>query len=216
MAGESRAGTASILALILLACLGLRVWYASEALRIDRFMDERYSLENVRSIVTTGALEPVNHYYPYPFFNLPPAILLAGSERLSEWTGNPSFETMTQGGYGAAAFLLIRLLQVAYGCLGVLLVFLVGREVFTREVGLLGALAVAWMPWHIHASGYFKPDVQLATMSMLAFYASLRAVERPAVRTYFLASVAVAVREPRPDGVEVDAELVTTLRRYLP
>ena len=152
MSDRGKSRYLALLLVIVLVGLGLRIWYAAEALRIDRFEDEKYSLLNIRSIVTEGTLAPVNSFYPCPVFNVPPAILVAGSNRLHRWTGNPIFEAVTQDEFGAAAFLLTRLVQTLYGSLALFLTFLIGREIFSREAGLIGALALAFMPWHIHAS----------------------------------------------------------------
>lgn len=185
---------ASTLVLAMIAIgLGLRIWYASEALNIDRFVDEKYSLQNIRSIVTERTLEPASSYYPYPLFNLPPAALVAGSDALHRWTGAPRFEAIKPEGYGPAAFLLTRLVQALYGALAIYLLYLIGRQIFSREVGLISALALAFMPWHIHASGYFKPDAQLVAMVLLAFYASIQAVQHPSWRSSLIAGCGIAL-----------------------
>jgi len=178
---------------IVLAGLGIRVWYAAEALRVDRFVDEKYSLLNIRAIVTEGTLVPASSYYPSPFFNVPPAALVAGSQALYGRTGNPVFEAVKADGFGPPTYLLTRLVQSFYGALALWLTFLVGREVFSRQVGVVAALALAFMPWHIHASGYFKPDAQLVAMVLLAFYLSLRAIETPSWRRYLLAALGIAL-----------------------
>ena len=46
--------------MILLAGGALRVWYASAQPHINRFEDERYSLQNVRKIYHLGDLEPAS------------------------------------------------------------------------------------------------------------------------------------------------------------
>jgi len=112
--------------LILLAGLAIRIWYASEALRVNRFVDEKYSLLNIRAIVTEGTLEPASSYYPYPLFNVPPALLVAASDALHRWTGNPVFEAVKEEGFGPATLLLTRLIQTLYGAVALLLTFRVG------------------------------------------------------------------------------------------
>jgi len=190
---DGRRLTLFLVVLIVLAGLTIRIWYAAEALRVDRFVDEKYSLLNVRAIVTEGTLEPASSYYPYPLFNVPPAVLVAGSDALYGWTGNPVFKAVKEKEFGAATFLLTRFVQTLYGALALFLTYLIGREVFSPEAGLIGASALAFMPWHIHASGYFKPDAQLVAMVLLAFYCSLRAVELPSLKRHLLAGLAIAL-----------------------
>jgi len=193
MSVRGRGPALAILLVLVVAGFGVRVWYAAEALRVDRFVDEKYSLLNVRALVTEGTLEPASSYYPYPLFNVPPGALVAGSQALYRWTGNPLFEAVREDGFGASTFLLTRLVQTLYGALALFLTYLLGREIFSRGVGILGALALAFMPWHIHASGYFKPDAQLVAMVLLAFYWSVRAIELPSLKSYVLAGLAIAL-----------------------
>jgi hypothetical protein len=156
-------------------------------------VDEKYSLLNIRAIVTEGTLAPASSYYPYPLFNVPPATLVAGSQALYRWSGEPHFEAVGPDGFGEAAFLLTRLVQALYGALALVLTFLTGRKLFSAEAGLIGALALAFMPWHIHASGYFKPDAQLVAMVLLAFYWSVKGVESPSLKSYLLAGLGIAL-----------------------
>ena len=189
----SRNRLPAVLLAILLLGLAIRIWYASEALEINRFVDEKYSLLNIRAIVTEGTLEPASSYYPYPFFNVPPAALVAGSEYLHRWTGSPYFDAIRPDEFGPATFLLTRLVQTLYGTLALLLTYLIGRKLFSRQAGLVGAFALAFMPWHIHASGYFKPDAQLVAMVLLAFYWSLEAIESPSLKNHLLAGIGIAL-----------------------
>lgn len=191
--GDQRSRVLAALLIIVLVGLGVRVWYAVEALHIHRFVDEKYSLLNIRAIVTDGTLEPASSYYPYPLFNVPPAALVAGSEVLHEWTGNPSFDAIKPDEFGQATFLLTRLVQTLYGALALILTYLIGRKLFSSKAGLIGALALTFMPWHIHASGYFKPDAQLVAMVLLAFYWSLEAIELPNWRNHLLAGIGIAL-----------------------
>ena len=189
----SRNRLPAVLLAILLLGLAMRIWYASEALEINRFVDEKYSLLNIRAIVTEGTLEPASSYYPYPFFNVPPAALVAGSEWLHRWTGNPSFDAIRPEEFGPATFLLTRLVQTLYGTVALLLTYLIGRKLFSRQAGMVGAFALAFMPWHIHASGYFKPDAQLVAMVLLALYWSLLAIESPTLKNHLLAGLGIAL-----------------------
>lgn len=157
-----------LLAMILVAALGVRVWYASYRLDSSRFWDERYAMRNVRPILNHGTLQPVSSYYPSPVFNLPAAALLAASERLHTATGWQGFDAVSGNSLRPTGYLLLRGLQSLYGVAAVAVIFLVGRMLFSRAVGLIAALVLAFMPWQIHASGYFKPDALLVLTTLLA------------------------------------------------
>lgn len=55
------------------------------------------------------------------------------------------------GIFGLTEF-AVRLTSVLYGTLGVVAIYLLAKELFKREVGILSALLLAVSPWHIHFS----------------------------------------------------------------
>lgn len=184
---------AALLVLILLAGLALRVWWADYGLSPTRFWDERYSLEIVRPVLTEGTLEPARGYYPSPVWNLPAAAVLAVSQRAYEATGIPIFATMNESGWEGGAYLWLRLLQCLYSLGALALTFLIGRRLFSSAAGLLATLVLAGMPWHVHAAGVFKPDSLLCLTILLAFWLSLRVVERPTATRALLAGLGIAL-----------------------
>ena len=174
---RSRA-TFLLLLLVLTAGAGLRAWYASGQLHINRFEDERYSLRNVRKVLLTGDFEPASAYYPSPVFNLPQVLALKASQSLSDSMDAPALATHDgRGKFTPTAFLITRLYQVLCGVLTLWLAFLVGRRLASPGAGLLAATVLAFMPWMIHASGYNKPDALLVMSVLLSLHAALRAVD---------------------------------------
>ncbi len=183
-----------LLALLLLAGLGLRVWFLSSGLDNQRFWDERYSLLNVRAFLLKNQLEPVNTFYPSPVFNVPPALLMKASDALYEATGKPVFKVIDhKRRIQATGYFLGRLTQTLYAVAAILLTFLIGRRVFSAEVGLLGALFLTFAPALIRPSAVIKPDSLLMMTSLLAFYASLAAVDNPRTSRYLAAGAAIAL-----------------------
>lgn len=182
-----------LLACVLLAGLSLRVWYAAYGLNENRFWDERYNFENVESILETGSLRPAKVYYPSPLVSWPQAGLLAASEALHDATGRAALAIRNEDGFAPSAYLVCRLLSVAYGVAALWLLFVIARSVFGDRVALLAALALAFLPWHIHASGKFKPDALVVLTVLLAFHWSLRAVRRRSIPSYALAGFGIAL-----------------------
>lgn len=190
--GRHRVGVT--LALILLFGAGLRVWYALPDPHKGRFWDERYSFENVEKILETWSLEPARGYYPAPIQSWPQALAVAASEQLAELTGVEWLDAVDERGrFTSTAFILVRMLAVIYGTLCLAVVFLIGRRMFSRDIGFFAALALAATPWHIHVSSKFKPDALLVLTVLLAFYWSLGAIERGGWRDHFLAGLGVAL-----------------------
>lgn len=168
-----------LLALILASALGVRLWYASYRLDAGRFWDERYALQNVYAILNQGTLQPSSSYYPSPVFTLPAAAVLGASEGLHEMTGRPGFDVVWGTRLRPTGYLLVRGLQCLFGTTAVLVMFLLARTLLSRAASLVAALILAFMPWQIHASGYFKPDELLVLTTLLALYWSVRAMLRP-------------------------------------
>ena len=59
-----RLGPPLALAVLCLASLALRLWYASAWPGPNRFHDERFTFANVRALLASGRVEPANGYYP--------------------------------------------------------------------------------------------------------------------------------------------------------
>ena len=186
-----------ILLFLALICVfggGLRLWYASSELHITRFEDERYSLENVRKIYFTGDLEPMSGFYPSPVFTLPQVWALKTSQWFYETTGNPTFEAIGDDRQlEPTGFFLTRVYPALCGVLMLPLLFLIGRRLFSEQVGLLAALLPAFLPWCLHSSGYNKPDALLMMAVCLAMHTSLRAVESGRTLDYVWAGMAIAL-----------------------
>ena len=180
------------LGLILVAGLALRLWYASFEPTSKRFWDERYSLENVEKVLETGSFRPARGFYPSPLVTWPQAGLLAASDALHRATGWEGFAIRRGGYFSATTYFLVRGTSVLYGAAAPLLLFLVGRRIFTPQVGLIAAAALAFLPWHVRQSGVYKPDTFVVFTVLLALYWALGAVEKPKIRSYLLAAFGIA------------------------
>ncbi len=193
--GSSGGSRRTWLLLILIVAGGaaLRIWYASAEPSPIRFWDERYSLENVQSILDTGSFRPARGFYPSPLVSWPQAGLLAASERLHRATGHPAFAIRSGREYTATTYLLVRSLSVLFGTVSLILIFLVGRRLYSERVGLLAALLLAFCPWHIRVSGVFKPDALLVLTLLLTLYWTVAAVREGRRLHYVLAGVGIAL-----------------------
>jgi len=188
-----RSAVAFALALLLAWSFALRVWLAMPEPTSNRYWDERYGAQNIRSLLGNGELRPANGYHPGLSY-LPHAALLAGSELLHDLTGRSVFQVLDgQGRLGPTGYRLCRVLQALAGALSLFLTFRIGRRLFSPAVGLTAALFLAVVPWHIRQSVIFKPDIILLAMSLLAFDRSLEVAERPTLRSFLLAGGAIGL-----------------------
>lgn len=166
------------LAILLVAALGIRAWWASGWPNAWRVWDERYSFANVRHVIVAGSLEPVRNFYPSPVYYLPPALVIQAARPFVEDPDSSLFDPAT-GEFHPAAYWLARSTQVVYGTAGVALIYLLGTIMFDRRVGLLAATTLAFLPWHIQVSGVFKPDAQVVFFLLLVFLAGVRWMRSP-------------------------------------
>jgi 4-amino-4-deoxy-L-arabinose transferase-like glycosyltransferase len=182
------------LAALLLASFALRAWDASQGLRAGRYYDERYTFRNVSLILRQGNWRPGQAYY-LSLSYLPQTAVLAASQALHRATGIPALAIYgkTADRYSPTAYLLARLCNVTYGVLSLWMIFLIGRRIFSPEVGLLAAAALSAFPRHVLSSTQFKPDILVLLLSLVAFYWTLDAALRPALRRFLEVGLGVGL-----------------------
>jgi hypothetical protein len=193
--GEARQRWIGIaLAVLLLSSFGLRAWDSSQGLNAKRYYDERFPLKNVSGILLHGELRPRHAFY-LSLSYLPQTAVLAASEWLFEVTRYEPFSiySETSDGYSPTAYWLCRMLSVIYGTLSLWVVFLIGRRIYSPEVGLLAAAVLAAFGRHVLSSGEFKPDILVIFLVALTFYWTLAAAFRPALRRFLLVGVGVGL-----------------------
>ena len=181
----------------------LRVAFATVDLHGDRFWDERFGLENLSSLLVEGRVKPANGYHPTLSY-LPQAAVLGVVEALYRVTDDERLRLFvpveTESGrrarrvdYSPLAFLLCRLVQAVFGAASLLVVYLVGKRLFSAPAGLLAAGILGSMPWHVRQSTIFKPDILLLLLIATALLLFLRAFEQPTPRRFALAGVGIGL-----------------------
>jgi hypothetical protein len=181
------------LALLLVWAGGLRVWLAVPGLDRQRFWDERYGVENVCSLLLDGQLRPANGFHPGLSY-LPHAALLAASAGLHRLSGSAVFAVFAGGDdLSPTGYFLCRLLQALAATLSLYLTYQIGRRLESPAAGLIAALLLAAVPWHLRQSVIFKPDILLVAATLAAFAASLAAAEQPSRRGFVMAGAAAGL-----------------------
>ena len=140
--------------------------------------------------VASGHLNPHWFYYPSLWFYLLAALY---------WAATPVWALLHHADFLRASslvlhqgayFLLGRLLSVAFGTASVYLVYRLGRDAYSRPVGLLAAVFLAVEPLHVKYSHIAVTDVPATAFSLLALVLLLRAAQGGGRR--WLAAGAVA------------------------
>ncbi len=126
---------------------------------------------------------------------MPQTALLAASEALHRATGIPALSIYgrTSDRYSPTAYLLARLCNVAYGVLSLWMLFLIGRRIFSAEVGLLAAAILSAFPRHVLSSTQFKPDILVLLLTLVVFYWTLDAVLNPTRRRFLKVGIGVGL-----------------------
>lgn len=182
------------LLLLMAISFALRVANSVPGLDQRRFWDERYSVTNVTTVMATGSLRPENAFY-LGLNHLPQVVVLRTLEVVQSVVGADWVPVERKPGIRVSrqARLVFRIIQSIYGTLSIWLLFLIGRRLFSPEVGLLAALFLSVMPLHIRMSSFFKPDILVLMLTLLAFYWTIQALQTPSLKRYLLVGLAVGL-----------------------
>ena len=86
-------------------------------------------------------------------------------------------------------YLTSRILNAVIGSLSVLILYQTGKKLFSEQVGLLSALALALFPYHVWSSHFALIDVPMVFWSMLSFYFSTLIFKEGKLKWYALAGI---------------------------
>lgn len=183
-----------VLAAVLLASFALRTWDASFGLYAGRHFDERFTFKNVSAILKHGEYKPRHAFY-LSLSYLPQTAVLAASDALYRATGRPVFSIFgeSKDGNSPTAYWLARMVNVVYGTLSLWLLFLIGRRLYSPEVGLLAAAVLAAVTRHLTSSTEFKPDILVILLTLVTFYWTLAAASRPALGRFLRVGLGVGL-----------------------
>lgn len=90
-------------------------------------------------------------------------------------------------------FYVIRLLQSVIASFSCVLVYLIGRRIFGRSVGLIAALMVSGYGVLIYFDGEFLPTSLAVLLNLVSMLMLLRAVESPGVRRWLLSGIVLGL-----------------------
>jgi len=180
-----------VLALLLLAA-ALRLKGVSWGLPYSyQDPDERVVLLHALRIAR-GHPDPRFFYYPSMFFDMVGIAVWIASHFISpHGAGLPSPATFLTD--PTPYYLIGRGLAVACGVASVYLVYRLGREAFSRPVGLLAALFLAVEPLSVRYSHVAVTDVPATMFGLLALLLFVRAARRGSARTLLAGALAAGL-----------------------
>ncbi len=146
---------------------------------ITPYQDTMTAIENAARNLVQGHGYTVGIDKFTPFYQLPPgtSTLLAGTY----WI------------FGRYQFIYLRVIQAIIDSLGCLLIFLVGRELFSRRVGLISAFLYAvWLPI-AYLSTWPLYDALMPFITLVCLYFFVVGVKKKALKFYILSGLFAGV-----------------------
>jgi len=179
-----------ILYLILLAALLVRLiglgWYLPHTYELDEY----YTIEKTLDILRRGSLDIKSFMWPSLNFYLQAAgyRLYHLWRVLTESIQSLSLQSLSSLNK-TEIFLVGRFTTVLYGLGTVILVYVIGQRMYSRKVGLLSSLFLAFTLLHVRYSRLIRPDVPMTFFITLSFLCLYLIYERGKIRDYLLATI---------------------------
>lgn len=179
-----------LLLAVLAVALFVRLWLLFE---LRRYFDDHYVLNNISSFLA-GSLTPRHSYYGSLSY-LPQALVLAFCDFLYSLTGIDALRVhgMRIEGFTIGAFRLTRLFVVGYSLLSLVMIYKVGRRLFSPAVGVIAAAVLAAYPQHVRSAGQLKPDMLALLFTLVTLYWTAAAAQDPRLSRFLLAGVGVGL-----------------------
>ncbi len=179
--------------IITLLALALRLWTIRQSLPYVNHPDEPNPINYVVQMLRTGDLNPHAFQKPSLYVYLLLAVVAVDYRRgLATGLYGPLDQmTVTTYLYTTVPdfFMAGRILTAVIGSLTVLAVFAIGKRLWSVGAGLVAALVLAMLPFHISHSQYVTTDVTSAFLVLLAFAAAIWVAQTGRWRAYLLAGV---------------------------
>ena len=179
-----------LLAVVLAVAFVVRLWMALTA---PRFFDDHYVLNNILPFLN-GSLRPRHSYYGTLSY-LPQALFLAFCDFLHSRTGLAALAVRGGPieGFTLGAFRILRMFVVFYALVGLCMIYLVGRRLFSPAAGLAAAAVLAAYPQHVRSSIQLKPDMMALMFTLITLYWTAEAVRSPRLSRFLRSGVGVGL-----------------------
>lgn len=178
-----------LLLAILAVALVVRLWLLFV---LPRYFDDHYVLNNISTFLAT--LRPRHSYYGSLSF-LPQAIVLGLMDFLYSITRIDAFRVhgMRVEGFTIEAFRIARLFVVGYSLLSIVVIYKVGRRLFSPTVGVIAAAVLAAYPQHVRSAGQLKPDMLATLFTLVTLYWTAAAARDPRLPRFLQAGMGVGL-----------------------
>lgn len=184
---------------IAVLALAIRVWGLDFGLPSLYHPDEPTHVVIAQNMLKTGDLNP--HFFDYPslFFYIHalayvPYFLVGKLAGIFDTPLDIPYPVTHLLGVGSTTmpttFMLGRWLTVLFGVGAVVLVYMVGKQLFEKPgVGLLAAFITAVSPASVNSSRFITPNIMLTFFGVLGLYGAVMVLKRGGTRDYVLAGL---------------------------
>lgn len=161
----------------------------------------------VVNIVSKGDFEPKNYkygslnfyinglaYLPFLAFSYIYYILnglLLNSQLYARSLTDIFLEIIDKNGF--YIFLFQRSFTACFGAASIYLLYLIGKKLFNKNVGLIGALVLAVAPMHVRDSHYITTDIPFLFFVLLSFFCMVNLFQKSKLRWYILSGFFIGV-----------------------
>lgn len=178
--GVASACPSIFLLVILAVAFFFRVYGIDFGLPYIYHPDEPSIVNRALSMLRTGDFSP--HWFDWPSLYIYIQALVYFVRYLYSAGQAIGFGDVQMAGF----YLWGRFSTAVLGTITVGLTYWVGKKVFDRRVGLLGALFLAFSLLHVEDSHYITPDVPTAFFALITFLISLSILEKGETKYYIL------------------------------
>jgi len=174
---------------VILLGLGLRLRGIDFGLPYLYHPDERFVVDSVRQILATGNMNPYWFGWPGSFVTYILAglyaVILGVYSVYCFFRGDAhsfvGFESLLSGDLALAPEILNltgRLLMTVFAIITICFVYLVGKKIFNRTVGILASFCLAIAPLHVGPSRVIRPDIPATMLILCSVYFLLLFIEQ--------------------------------------
>lgn len=173
-----------ILYLILLAALLVRIigldWYLPHTYELDEY----WTIERSFGVLEHGSLDTGSFLWPslYMYIQAIAYGLYYLWRVLTESIQSLSLSGLAQNLTQTEIFLVGRFTTALYGLGTVLLVYFIGERMYSKKVGFLSSLFLAFTLLHVRYSRLIRPDVPMTFFITLSFLCTYLIYERDKIR----------------------------------
>ena len=154
----------------------LRVWNIDFGLPQVLHSDEPFIVDSAVRMVATGDMNP--HFFEYPSLYIYLMAIIYGIYSLIGHADDMALLYVTG-----------RCLTASLGTLMILVVYYVGRNLYTKRVGTLAAVFLAVMPLIVRNSHYITVDVPVTFLILLSFYFAHKIMITGKKKNYILGGI---------------------------